>query len=236
MIKKTLPILLVVLIIAISAIYYFSGLGSKKVDPWLAIPENAALIIETDKPGKLFNKLKGNNEVWASFLSNSAVRSFQTELSGLDSLQTTHKTDLIRNHSIYLSIHPIKENTGHEILVILPLAENEGFDHLNRVLKDLYTITTDGTKDFYTITNIATSNTFYMSIRDGLVMASSSKSLVNQSVNQLHSKNHKHKTDQHLAKLRSVAGTKVDARIFINYHEAGALLSRFGNDTYSEQI
>ena len=75
-----------VLFIAASLCYLNVNFGRVDGDPWEMIPNDAALIIEIDKPGELFAKLEDGNSIWKSILEVHDVEYLNTKISLLDSL------------------------------------------------------------------------------------------------------------------------------------------------------
>jgi hypothetical protein len=92
------------------------------------------------------------------------------------------------------------------------------------------------TGNIYSATDTLSANNFYLALQNNLLIASANQGLVEKSLETLSSKTQVLLNDSNLQKLRSTAGSKVDARIFINYSFFGEVLLSLGNSNLNEQL
>lgn len=237
MLKKALLIAITILIIAITVVYFILDQQSKKENPWAAIPVNTALVIEIDRPGKLFTKLENKNEVWESLLLSETVNYFRDELSYLDSLQTDASNEFFDKSPLCLSFHFNTESETSEALYIFSLDKTRKLDGIRKLFKSRFILKENtGDKNIFTVSDTVSGKVFYLSNQNNLLIASANQSLVRQSLSSLSSKNQSFLNNENLQKLKTTTGSRVDARIYINYNYFGNVLGNFAHPNYKEQL
>ena len=143
MTKKILVIILVLLLIVISIFSYNFYKNIKapiNANSFVAIPQNAALIVQGKSFKGLIKRLNSSNIIWEELVNNTSIsNTYNQQLNFLDSL-TNDKiiSQLTNNQSIITSLHQIGASDFDAIYYIATSSniENESLiNHLKIITK-----------------------------------------------------------------------------------------------------
>ena len=112
MTKKILVIILVLLLIVISIFSYNFYKNIKapiNANSFVAIPQNAALIVQGKSFKDLIQKLNSSNIIWEELVNNTSIsNTYNKQLNFLDSLMNDEMIGQITNHqSVITSLHQL---------------------------------------------------------------------------------------------------------------------------------
>jgi hypothetical protein len=225
-------VFLLIIIIAVSAYFIYPKLVKTDADPWLMIPDNSALIFQFDKPSSFVDKLEDDNEVLQSALKSPEFKKVEIQLNWLKDLLKENESyfDLLANSSLFVSIHPneIKKTTSR--LLLSQIETNLGIDKIRSLLGEKlgnkYAIAEISERNFAGIKIIDAVNeqTFYMTFKDGILLASSDLNLITKSLETYNSTQSNFSKTSDFSQVQKTAGKKVDAKIYINYKNFSELL------------
>jgi len=235
MLKKALTLILPLLILAIATIYFFVDQQSKSIDTWDAIPANAALIVEIDKPDELVKKLENGNHVWESFLLSKLVKKLQSELSFLDSIQKANSVSFFLSEPLILSLHTADDKT--DALFMVDMSTNLTLSNFTKIFNGRFEVNQTGSASaIYLATNVKSAYQFFFYLKNNLFVASANQTLLENSLASLSSKNQTLLKNPVLTQLRSIAGVNVDAKLYVNYSHFSNLLAGFSQPDLKDRL
>lgn len=234
--KKGLVAIVLALAATIVAFYFIVFFEKKPVDPWLLIPENAALIVEVSHPKELFKTISKKNEFWKSWQSAKEVEDLNTILGNLDSISKENfplLNELFEGPCIF-SLHPGPDSLKFSYLISIQnkhLSKNENLNiWAGQILNNSFEII-EKTKleDAIFIKRIGAENGFYIVVYGRTLLISSDLGLLDKIISEEKGESFHFTNSNQFQKLKQTAGKNVQARIFINYHFLQAVFSSFLN-------
>lgn len=191
-----------------------------------AIPDDAAIIIQTNNFAALIQKLNGANVFKKEFSTVIKWEKFFGKLESLDSLlNSKHEIKSIFSDSeLLLSGHLSARNTLDYLFVLSlkdEVSENNIRNYIAQAINDRADIM-QRTYEGYDLYDLAFFNeedkdlSFSYSVADGLFICSFSKILTEEAIRRLKS-GISLVSDKGFNKLSQTVGKNVDANIFINY-------------------
>ena len=232
--KKTIYIALFALLTAIilfSAYAYYRKLKQPIAPVINAIPTDALLFAEFNNVIDLWNVNSTTNQIWQGMQKLPFFTKANNDLAFINNLIHTNaeiKTILSTNKS-YLSVH----NVGMDSLALLFLINVPAVFEEATIktmlkdagIKDIRQRKFEGAHIFSVNTNATTYN---YAVYKGVFIGSYADKLIESSVNQLNSSN-SFASDENFINLKTTAGKKVDANIYIHYANVSKWLSTFIN-------
>lgn len=235
MTKKTIIILISILLIGIAAIYFIVDFKSKKTDLWTAIPGNAAVIMNIDHPGKLFAKVTRENEVLESLLLNENIQHLYNEALFIDSLLNNGTSSKFSISKACISLHHNQKQKKANAVLYIDLDGEFSLETINKSLNNRYQL--ERLDDHsWTLKYTNSVKTAYVGRNSNILYISVEKSLFDDVRTQITSNENTLLKDADLIKLRSTAGSNPDATIFINYDRLFQILENYGKENFRAQL
>ena len=235
MLKKNLVIAIPVLVLALVLVYFFTDWPTTKLSTWDAIPENTSLVIEIDNAHNLFKKLENENEVWESLKLNKTIQDFSLEISSLDSVRKFNALKMFNTSPLLISLHFNQISKFTEALFVSDLSISANIETLRKTVANRWSLK-PLSGAIYVATDTLEQHVFYLSMHGNLLIASANEDLVKQALATISSETQGLLNDSNLQKIRSTAGSKVDARVFIQYSFLGDALLSSVNPNLNKQL
>ncbi len=225
----------VIIILTVVALF-IKNTKPQQLYPWQFLPNTPALVIETQHPYKLFEKLKYGNDIWNSLTKTGCFKTIEVQTGHLDSLLRENKSyhsaiftnplliafygDSLNNQTLFISsvgITPDIENikqflaskTGSSAGFITK--EENGFP----VLKII-----DGSSNLNLTLGFA----------GKMVAISESESLVLKALETISSNSETHFSHNKLfTKIRKTAGKHVNTHLYLNGNKLGTMSGQYVN-------
>jgi hypothetical protein len=240
--KRTITLLISLLIVILTL--YLSGIFSKKAsDPWLLIPDNAALIIEVEHPKALYESFSGKNEFWKSLLSVKEFEDLNSILRNLDSTDIGRfpKLNDLFGSPMLISIHPLADGSKFSYLISVKnnqLRNNEDLSTwAGQILNNSFDVETTGKlKNAIFIKRSGTKNGAYVVIHNKTLLISSDVTLLVNTVNEYINKDFHFSKTLPFQQLKQTAGKNVNAHFYINYKNLFEVVSPFFKDELRESM
>ena len=232
----TTIILILIGLVILSGIGFFGYQFYQKLhapveSPFLAIPQNAALIIKLNKPSHLWTETKQNNQLWDDLFSVPYLASLKNQISFLDSvIRKNQNTGIVlRNNPLFIILSPTVPNSyGLLFLINFPSRESDGL--AEKFITETWPLKTTIQKSSYAGSTVFRvlfkndRNPFYFANRNGIFIGSLQEMLVKQAIDRL-SLNLSSADDQSFLKVTASSGKNVDANIFVNYDKIAPFMA-----------
>ncbi len=236
----------VLLIISLSIYFLFFWSQEKNEsasDAVAAIPVDASFILKINNYHRFSVNLQTQSRIWESVKPFAAISKADSILAFIDTLTNRSSAFnlLITVNPVYISTH-LGKNGAHEFFSSVNISN--GFDK-----KDLASIVNDfvnkGVKidkhEFEDVTistfidTYRTAELLSFALYKGLIICSSSKSLLESSIHQINN-NLSLAADPAFSAIFQTAGTKVDANLFINNKNLPSTFQQFVRVPYQDKI
>lgn len=205
-----------------------------------AIPQNAAIILESNEATNTWKKLAQTNIMWEELLGtqtfgrlNQQAR-FADSLIGLD----PNVAPLLDDHALFISAHPVAPDRFDFLFVYsLPnLTYQPAVEQFLEKVNNGHAIASAMYEDeaIGSIT-VSTKSSFSYSIVNGTLLMSANRSLVEDAIRQLKTKASL-ATDHNFSRILNTAGKKVDATLYVNYKTFPQILSPFLFPTVQKEL
>lgn len=228
MFKNTLTILITVgVLIAIVIALQFVKTQEKGVSEAIkAIPEDAAILIETNHFFSLLKNFNSENKFKQEFSDIEQLKKFNEQSEYIDSLLTNNQElqSIIEGNKIMISGH-VSANNILEYLFTVPVKDKKFIDVIHKIINDLVSNDATVRQRLYegnTIYDVVffreemAFNGFSYAFADGIFIFCLSKIQVEASLRRL-KKGFSLANDNAFIKLYETAGKNVDANIYVNY-------------------
>ncbi len=207
-------------------VIYFNNLnrtGPRTRETMLTIPDNAALILEINND-KGFYEIFNNSQLFTSFIGKQTIADLNTLRKQL--LQSPQLEQFFDEQNIFISLHPLKNNT---VELLLTAAANSKFktEDFDELVKEkgkglLITPLNLGGKKGYTIySNIIKKRFYLLGREDGIFSGSFSMDLTAQAA-QYNSQKHK----QAFVLLPDQQNNNSLANLYVNYSQLSPLFEK----------
>ncbi len=243
---KNILLTSIVVVLAFSIVGYIFYMNMNKTngEPLLFVPDDAAVVLQFDQPGQVFGKLLADTTVWQSLTEIEAFKNLESGILRLGSFLNT-KTEYfeqLNKSPLIVSFHPDKNNeTTHFLLLskigVIPF-RNDIRAFLEQNLNSDVILTDyngDGFKGFQ-LTNTEEGEGFSFVFRDGVMIASSEKAMIEQAIKAYTNKETHFSKSKEFVRLQESSGDKVDARLFVHYKQLGNVLKSFTNKENFEAL
>lgn len=206
-----------------------------------AVPNNAAIILQTKNAKALWEKLGKTNIIWEELRSTNFFNQLHQRLLLLDSLMrnNTDVNEIINTNPLIISFHKSgAENFDFLYLINLPPVKDITF--VNDFITKSGGIVEAKTRKYeqeeiFTARFGGINSSFQYTLVQGILMGSFSGMLLEDAIRQLHNGTpiSREKT---FAKVYETVGEKVDGNIFINYNAFAEVLYSLAGDTGKQSI
>ncbi|MBL4655935.1 MAG: DUF3352 domain-containing protein, partial [Bacteroidia bacterium] len=218
---------------AITLHFHYDWFRSFNINAINAVPSSAAIILECKNTQPSWRKLAAT-QLWKDLSEQKYLSRLNKNYHALDSLiiRNPDISSIITEQTAVLSAHPIKID-DYDFLYILKLPRYKGESYINNIIADLNPKTKINKRRYedanlyeIEIPFFEEKQTFTYSIIKGLYIGSFSSLLVEEAIRQLN-KDSNFNEDKIFAKVRDVAGAKVDANIYINFKMLPSILTTY---------
>ena len=237
MLKKNIFLIAIiaVIVIAVTTLFLYNNLNKVNGDPWEMIPNNAALIIEIDKPLDVANKLSDDNLMWQKLLQVRSINNFATSIHRLDTLLLEYNSyfNALWNSPLTIAFYP-DSIVGVETIVLSRTKTNINITSIRGWLsstlgRDYALLDIAGIPNGFKVVSAINNSTSYFTSVNGVFIYSSSVDLMMKVVETFEGKLAKLTDNPSFVKLKQTSGAKVHARAYIQYDEiskfVGSLIS-----------
>jgi len=204
--------------------------------PWRFLPNTPALVIETQNPYKLFEKLKYGNDIWNSLTKINCFKKIEVQTEYLDSLLKGNNSYHAGLFSNPLLIAFYGDSLNTQTLFVSAIGSKPDIENL----KQFFAGKTGSSPGFVTreengfhvlkIINGITGLNITLGFAGEMVAISESESLVLKALKTLSkgSKTHFSNTKQ-FTKIKKTAGKHVNTHLYLSGKKLGAMLGQFVN-------
>lgn len=236
------------LLIILSALAYFLFINSKDdsdstADAISAIPIDASFIIKVNNFHRFSDNLRNQNRIWETIKPFTSVAKTDSAIAFLDtlSIRSSAFNLLITINPVYISTHVDKNG---ELIFLSAVKISKGFDK-----SELSSLTSGFVNNGYKIEKYdflnVTISTFVDSYKSsdflsfciyrGMLICSSSKTLIEKAINQIQS-NSSLLSFSSFSTIYQTAGTKVDANLFYNCRNLPLTFKNYIKTPYKEVL
>lgn len=206
-----------------------------------AVPDNAAIILQTRNASALWDKLSKTNIIWEELRSTSYFAELHKRLVLLDSLMRNNSevNEIITSNPLIVSFHKSgAENFDFLYLLNLPPIKNISFvnDFISSsggALEGQYRMYEQ--EKVFSARFSGINASFQYTLVQGIFIGSFSGMLIEDAIRQLHNGTSilREKT---FAKVYETVGEKVDGNIFINYNSFAEVLYAISADKGKQSL
>lgn len=243
MFRKILAIVLILLFMAgLAYVYMYIKKTKAPVSYSLnAVPNNAAIILQTRNVTDLWYKLSKTNIIWEELRSTSYFAELHKRLVLLDSLMRSNSevNEIIRSNPLIVSFHKSgAENFDFLYLLNLPPIKNISF------VNDFISSSggaVEGQSRRYEQEEVFSARfsginaSFQYTLVQGIFIGSFSGMLLEDAIRQLHNGTPITR-EKNFAKVYETVGEKVDGNIFINYKAFAEVLYAITGDNGKQSL
>ncbi|WMN11811.1 DUF3352 domain-containing protein [Marivirga salinae] len=189
--KVIIVVSVIVLIIALTFVYFFYLQPIKKNNPLMAVPPDASMIFQLENPFEEWNEIT-DNKIWNYLKTNPYFKEIGQEMDSLtvDMKSNSSLWELVMDRPMVMSVHKTRPK-DYDFLYVIDLQRATQFDFIKNYINDfsddiekVYTRTYQD-QEILEIKFIDSPTTYYLFIYDNLLSVSSTHILVEQSIDQL---------------------------------------------------
>lgn len=232
--RKILVVVVFALVIIAAIIGFYNSFDHGVSAPAIAlkaIPESAALILETDKAGDLWRDLSQTNLMWEELQATDFYFRLNAAAHAFDSLLTQQKElrGYLANKPVAISVH-VSGSRNFDFLVSLQVREKTDDAKLINDVAILFRGSTpekrvyDGVELYATESKLTGSKIFYFH-NEGLLVLSKSSILAEESIRALQQKADVLHNPEFMA-VRKTRGIHSRAEFYVNYQHLKTILSQ----------
>ena len=228
---------LFVIILLAGGLYLIIDARPDETDPWRAIPEDAAVILEIDRPHDLISKLSADNELWEGVRNNTPTAMIPELVYHIDSIRNSAAGEEGPDeHPLVICLSPSYESSSFRTLVI---SAGHASGDLTRMISIL-------TKDDQYASEKLSDNIYrltrnqepccYLTFSGSLIAAAGNIEALKAFHRDLARKGTPLAGNARVEKLRAYAGANVDARLYIHYNNFSNVLSELAEKKYRQRL
>lgn len=237
--KKILSVLIFLIVVA-AAIYGFYRTFDRSVAApsiaLTAIPQSAALIVETDEAGELWRDLSQTNIMWEELQATDFYFKLDAAAHALDSLLTRQKDfrKYLSDKPVAISVHVSGARDYNYLLSIqleTEVSENEIIEGLKTLLRSQAEISKrsyDGVEIYSIIPGVFDSSISFF-IKDGLLVMSMAPILVEEGVRALQQEASV-LTNPGFMNVRKTRGRDSRGEVYINYKQLKTIIGQYASN------
>ena len=224
---------LVLLIIAAGVYYWFFNPSFEKNNGWRYVPNDAGLIVQIDRPQRIFSKFGKDSKIRKSFFKNEILKNLIRRIETADSLFSTDtKLSKIFNSPLLISASFDAANNEVQWLFIFQPANEVSTGLLKTRLERHYKVSfIDQRQELMRVRLDSLIPGVYFTVKHNLVFLSTDEKLLQRAVAEKRSDTPHFSENKSFVQLQKMAGKKVDARIFIHYSRFASLFKPWLNVT-----
>ncbi len=244
--RISLSIILSSLVILLLGGYYLlTRDGNVNGDPWKMIPDTPAIILQTDNPGALYNKLSHDNEMYKSLKGIQQIgnldKNIQQFLTLTGSDQNLNNTVL---HSpFYLAVYCDSTYGQNQYLLLFQIRKAIKINQIKKIITGGHpgkgikiSISANGNHNILDVVDAKGNQQYHIAVLNGVVLLSPSENLLQKAMNSFLHRKANFTGEEAFKEVAKTSGKIVDARIYINYPQMMKLLGDFTNPEYRSEI
>ena len=225
----------VIIILTVVALF-INNTKPRKLHPWQLLPNTPALVIKTQNPYKLFEKLKYGNDIWNSLTKISSFKKIEAQTEYLDSLLKENSSFHSALFSNPLLIAFYGDSLNTQTLFISAIGSKPDIEDLKQFFTN-QTGTSPGIilkqeKGFPVLKIINGSTDFSLTLgfAGDMMAISESESLVLKALETFTNTPENHFSNTKLfTKIKQTAGKHVNTNLYLNGQKLGVLSGQFIN-------
>jgi len=221
--KGILGAILVVVVVGAVVALFFKNTSPTEQHPWRLLPDTPDMVLESNNPAKLYEKLKRDNDSWKSLTKANAFKNLETQIANLDSLLKSNHTYHDALFSSHLLVAFYGDSVTAKVVMVSSLGQSTNPDKLLGFLKKklnssfIVTLENKAGFDVIKITNQKSAFHFTFGFADNMMIASVSEALVLKGLDEYIAASPEHFCHRKsFVKLRKTAGKKVNTRLYLN--------------------
>jgi len=232
--KGIIGALLVAIVVLAVVALFIKNTQPKELHPWKLLPDTPAMVIETNNPGELYEKLKYGNDIWKSLTKFQTFNKLENQIGYLDSLFSDNSKyhESIFTHPLLIALYA--DSIEPKTLFVSSIDEDFNAEtiksYLNKKLNLPGGIFTQQESGFniLRIINSKTGLNLSIGFAGNMMVVSRSENLVKTSLKNF-SENSPHHFDNapQFVKLKKTAGKKVSTHLYINGKGISKLLEPY---------
>jgi len=244
--RKNLSILISSLvIILVGGFYLVTREGNTNGNPWKMIPDTPAFVLQTDKPGCLYNKLSRENEIFKSLEDikpiealNKSVKQFLNIIGSNQELKNK-----FLDSPLYLTVYPDSASGRIRYLLLFKIRKDLKINQIKNIISDSkkdktinFSVLVSGKSKILNVAGSHSGRHFYVAVVHGVVLLSSSENLLRGALNTYYQKKSNFTENKAFKQVAKTSGKIVDARLYINYHQLTKLFLPIVNLRYKRNF
>lgn len=203
----------------------------------IAIPQSAALILESEEIGEIWRDVSQTNIIWEELKATDFYFRLNEVGMQLDSLLVSHAQlrQFLSDKPAAISVH-ISGARDFSYLMSIQLSKSardeDVRDGMNQIFKakDISQRTYDGVTYFFFQPRLFESPLYYY-VHDGLLVISLSNILIEESIRAME-QNASVITDRVFANVRKTRGSNARAHLYINYKQFKSIVAQYAKPDY----
>ncbi|WP_340153463.1 DUF3352 domain-containing protein [uncultured Marivirga sp.] len=189
--KVIIAVIIFILAIALTYVYFFHLQPVKKNNPLMAVPKDASMIFQLENPFEEWNEIS-DNQIWNYLKTNPYFKEIGQELDSLTVDMKNNKSlyEMVMNRPMVMSIHKTRPD-DYDFLYVIDLQRATQFNFVKNYIQDLdEDIENVYSRDYNEQEIIEFSfadspTTYYLYIHENLLNVSSTHTIIEQSIDQL---------------------------------------------------
>ena len=232
--KGIIGALLVAIVVLAVVALFIKNTQPKELHPWKLLPDTPAMVIETNNPAELYEKLKYGNDIWKSLTKFQTFNNLENRIGYLDSLLNDNSKyhESIFTHPLLIAFYADSIET--KTLFVSSIDEDFNAEtiksYLNKKLNLPGGIFTQQESGFniLRIINSKTGLNLSIGFAGNMMVVSRSENLVKTSLENFSENSPHHFNNAPLfVKLKKTAGKKVSTHFYINGKGISKLLEPY---------
>jgi len=223
MLKKSIPILLIILLLG-GVVYLYHRLSKEEIPANAAIkaiPMDASFIFESRKTLPLWKNISQSSDMWKDIIEAPYFSELNGQINSIDSIirESSEMSKILDNQPLFISAHSNGMNR-FSYLFISSVPEVNLQSKLSAFLNALKE--NDPTSDLHYEENtihcikIDKNNSFYYTISNGIFISSFAPTLIEESLRQMES-GISLVDNSYFTKVLNASGGQAEANLFINF-------------------
>ncbi len=241
--SKIVKIVIISSLLVICVVWYlYQNFGEVDGDPWEMVPDNAAVIIEIDKPFLIYNKFNEGNPIWENLLRVQNIKKLETDIAWLDKLfrNRTDFSKLLWECPLTIALYS-DTISNVETLILSKIESSIDLSNIKNMLsselgRDYAIIDIAGISDGFKIVSSSNNKTSYFTFVDGVLAYSSSVELLIRLKETATGGLPNLTSNLTFVKLQQSGGVKVHARVYIQYNELSNLVKPMLNSEQNDAL
>jgi len=231
-----------IVVLAVVALF-IKNTQPQELHPWKLLPDSPAVVIETNNPTELYEKLKYGNDIWKSLTKIDSFKELEKQIEYLDSLMDENNKYhyAIFTHPLLIGFYADSINT--KTILISSIDDTPNLETLKSFLSNKlglsYGIITKQEAGFNILRIVNGQTNFNLSLgfADNMMAVSKSENLVRKALKQYKEALPGHFSNAPMfVKLKKTAGKKLNTHVYINGANIKSLLTQYINPEQQKSI